>query len=466
MKKGVLQIMLANIIYLLISVVTNFLLPKYLDIESYAEIKSFILYTNYAGFFHLGLIDGVYLKYGGTDLQYINKDECKKDIVGLILLEFLFAILILCIGIFNDDKIVQLYSVGMFAFNLLSFFRNFYQATGAFHKYSMVLNSETTILFFCYIIFISLCGIYNDSLPYIIVRIVIMSILCIYCYRTLKLHKSSITSIINICKNAINNIKQGILLMLGNFATVCFSGIDRWFVLLFINQRSFAIYAFAVSIEQAINTFVSPITLSMYNYLCKHDDIIIIKKIKNITMIWGLLIISGGFLAKYIINTYLPKYNDATMLIFILFAAMAIHTIIKGIYLNVYKAKRKQNIYCLQMVSMIIIAILLDFICYQIFKNMICIAIATFIVSIIWLIICEIYDKHLQFNLKEFFVLSLTISIYIFCGYIMSPVIGFGIYLSFFIIIMLIFMKKECYFLLESIQTMFNKSQYNKDTLV
>ena len=51
MKKGFIQIMFANVITLAIGVLTNFLLPKYLSYESYAEVRAYVLYLSFAGFF-------------------------------------------------------------------------------------------------------------------------------------------------------------------------------------------------------------------------------------------------------------------------------------------------------------------------------------------------------------------------------------------------------------------------------
>ena len=39
--------------------------PEIEKIESYSYIKTYALYISYAGFFHLGYNDGMYLKYGG-----------------------------------------------------------------------------------------------------------------------------------------------------------------------------------------------------------------------------------------------------------------------------------------------------------------------------------------------------------------------------------------------------------------
>ena len=63
LKKGILVIFKANIISLLFNLLTSFLLPKYLTVDSYAAIKTFQLYVTYVGLFHLGYADGMYLKY-------------------------------------------------------------------------------------------------------------------------------------------------------------------------------------------------------------------------------------------------------------------------------------------------------------------------------------------------------------------------------------------------------------------
>ena len=450
MKKGILQIILGNVVYLLISALINLILPKYMTLESYAVLKTYILYINYAGLFHLGIIDGIYLKYGGKNISEVQKSECKTDLTGLILLSLFFAFVILGIGFIFSSEILIAYSIGIISFNVLGFFKSFYSATGIFGKYSWILSGEMIVLFLCYLLLIYI-GVNDDAIPYIANRIIILYILCLFCYFGLSLHKVNISGIKDVIKNTVNNIKQGILLMLGNFATVCFSGIDRWVVLLFINKRAFAIYAFAVSMEQIVNAFISPVTLAMYNYLCKYTDYHRIKVIKNLVTCWGFFLIILGFPTQYIVNMYLPKYKESTSLIFILFAAMAIHTIIKGVYLNIYKIERKQKIYFKQMIAMLVIATLLDLVFYGIFRNMISIAIATFIVSLIWLIICEFKDKRLRYNRKEILAVIVLSCMYLFCGTIGNPFLGVSFYLVSFALTVFLLMKEAWHIFLENI---------------
>ena len=52
--RGILVILVANIINMVFSLVTNFVLPKYLSVDTYAVIKTYQMYLSYAGLFHLG----------------------------------------------------------------------------------------------------------------------------------------------------------------------------------------------------------------------------------------------------------------------------------------------------------------------------------------------------------------------------------------------------------------------------
>ena len=73
MKRGLFQILIANIVSLMIGIGLSFLVPKYLSVDSYALYKTYALYITYAGFFHFGYADGMYLKYGGKDIDKIIK---------------------------------------------------------------------------------------------------------------------------------------------------------------------------------------------------------------------------------------------------------------------------------------------------------------------------------------------------------------------------------------------------------
>ena len=84
--------------------------------------------------------------------------------------------------------------------------------------------------------------------------------------------------------------------MVGDFVSKFFSSLDRWFVKTLMDTYNFAMYSFAVSMENLVNTFMTPVTVSMYNYFCKGHNRDDIMRIKNAALIYGFVIIAGAYL--------------------------------------------------------------------------------------------------------------------------------------------------------------------------
>lgn len=74
-SSGVITVLIANIINLGFSILTSFLLPKFLSVETYATIKTFQLYVGYVGLLHLGYVDGMYIKNGGKKLSELSSEK-------------------------------------------------------------------------------------------------------------------------------------------------------------------------------------------------------------------------------------------------------------------------------------------------------------------------------------------------------------------------------------------------------
>jgi O-antigen/teichoic acid export membrane protein len=203
----------------------------------------------------------------------------------------------------------------------------------------------------------------------------------------------------------------------------------------------FAQYSFAVSIEQIINVFITPITVSMYNYFCKITDISKIAEVKRYVMLWGSLIIAGAFPLKVIIRALLPEYSDSSDLIFLLFAAHAFYTVIKGIYVNYYKAKGLQSLYFKQLVGMTLVAFGANCIGYYIFKSMYAIAGATLLTAVIWYVFCEFITKELRGGLRDNLSFFLMIIAYLILGIKFNAILGCVCYIATMCIVLVILMR-------------------------
>ena len=71
--KNVGAMFIANGVSFLISALITFIVPKVLDVESYAYIQLYIFYTSYVSYLHYGWVDGIRLRYGGAYYEDLDK---------------------------------------------------------------------------------------------------------------------------------------------------------------------------------------------------------------------------------------------------------------------------------------------------------------------------------------------------------------------------------------------------------
>ena len=147
LSRGIVSVLIANIINLGFNLLTNFLLPKFLSIESYADIKTFQLYVTYAGFLHLGYIDGMYLRYGGKEISSIDKKELSQDISTLRVFQILVTAILLVLGIRINNFMLIAFGAAILPLNMATYFKFLYQATGEFNKYGKIMNATTIATF-------------------------------------------------------------------------------------------------------------------------------------------------------------------------------------------------------------------------------------------------------------------------------------------------------------------------------
>lgn len=430
--RGMAVVLIANIVNLIFNLLTNLIVPKHLSIESYAAIKTYQLYMSYIGIIHLGYNDGMYLRYGGKDIHLLEKKEAAKEIS--ILRIYLFVVMLLGVilaAILKNDILIMVL-LAMLPTNLLSYFQFLYQACGEFKAYGKILNIVAVITFVVNVVLIY--GIRTDRyIWYLLGYVTVSAIVWVFTeVNYLRITNSKIVLFYFSFKKLFTGMKEGILLTLGNFSSVIMTTMDRWFVSFMIGNTAFAQYAFAVSMENFLNTAITPVTVTLYNYFCNHDEEKGNSVMKQRVIAFGSLIICAAFPVKFIMETYLYKYYDSCKVLFILFASQLFYIIIKGIYVNLYKARRNQKKYFVDLSQVLIIGFILDFIGGAIFKTKEIFAIATLVSSIIWLAKCVYYFKDAQ--IKEMVYLLLQILVFLTLGFYCSAIVGGICYMTFTLI--------------------------------
>ena len=103
----------ANILNMVLGIVTALLIPRFLGIEQYGYLNIFIFYVSYTGFMHFGFIDGIYIKYGNYDYNDLPREKFRSYFRFMLIMQLTIAVA-LCIitKIFVVDLIRQKSYIG------------------------------------------------------------------------------------------------------------------------------------------------------------------------------------------------------------------------------------------------------------------------------------------------------------------------------------------------------------------
>lgn len=245
--------------------------------------------------------------------------------------------------------------------------------------------------------------------------------------------------------------------MCGNLASFFLTGLDRWFVKFTLDNVAFAQYSFAVSLENMLNLIITPITMPLYNYLCKENDKERIKKVHKGVTIAATVIISSAFFAKLVIEKILVGYKDSCIIIFYLFAARAINALIQAVYINLYKVNKRQNTYFCKLSITLFSGAIFNYIFFAFLHVEEAYAIGTLVSAAFWLCISAIDFKKYYFDISDYVYLFLEIGIFLLCGLLMESMTGFVFYFLATVGFLLLFMKNYI------INILLNVYEYIKD---
>lgn len=455
-KKGISLIFGVNILSMFFSLLMNFLLPKFLKIDTYATIQSYNLYIGFSGLFTLGFTDGIYLKYGGDTLSNVDSSTLKKDLSTFRIFQSFLIVLGIIAYVVTNDIVILFAGLALFPLNMTSFFSLLFQATGEFGQYSKITGLKATITFFInsFFLLISLIFSYENALYFLLAYLLLNVVYWIV------LEKSFIKSGNGIeiksfeVQSFCENIKNGLPLTLGTFTSVLFTSVDRWFIKILLNNIAFAYYSFAVSIDNFLNTAISPVTITLYNYLCNNKEVEQVKKLRRYVIIFVSILASCSFCAKFIIQYFISKYEPAIDVLFWLFAGKILYVIIQAIYVNLYKAIKKQNVYFRNLVIVTIVNIVINYLFFLVIRTSVAFAVGTMFSNVIWFVLCIIDFKEYRPTCKELIHLVIITFMLLVCGITMNSIIGFLIYFIVVISCAYIFMKKELLDLLKELTNM------------
>lgn len=314
--KNISYMYIAQFVQLALSLMMSIYVPIVISLNEFSYWQNFIFYSSYVGLLHLGLNDGIYLKYGGVNIDDNEKKLISSQLwISIIfqsLILILFLIVITSAGL-SKERIYVFEAVVIYA--IVSNIYNYCGST-LLTLNKIKLYSTTVVIDKLFVIISILTCIYFELryfqfliFSYISGRFIGMIMLLVR-------NKDIFLRKININKDVFREINQNIVsgssLMLANIASTLIIGVGRLFIDINYSINVFGIVSFALTMTGFIMLLLSQVGIAVFPVLKT-------QKVETLSSIYSSLnkVISFAIpftilvypLLHFFITNYLPQYE-------------------------------------------------------------------------------------------------------------------------------------------------------------
>jgi len=447
--KDIVKIILSNVLTLLSGIMVGFIIPKILGVEDYGYYKTFTLYCTYAGLFHFGFCDGIYLLYGDKNYEQLEKSRFRFYGKFMLAMELIISISIALtslVFVTKESRFIFLcLSLSITLLNIKNYFEIISQITRKFNILSInkILTSLLTIIV---VLTLYLFYKFNDlnNISYRIFTISTLVILflvdVIYCYIYKEIVFGKSTNFSEERENIKKIFKCGIVLLIANLTSGFLFTVDRQFVNILFDNSTFAIYSFAYSMLNLVTVLTASISVVIYPILKrKSGDRIdnFYNSFKSAILILVFSAICSYFPLVYIITYFLPDYVESLSIFKVIFPGLAMYSCVTIVMNNYYKISMRNWDYFFKNVIVLIVSILANFAAYYIWGTVISISIASIFVLVFrYYLLGYYFDKlyKTKWYIDTIYIVLLMSSFYLNTLFA-NLWIGFGVYIISFVLI-------------------------------
>lgn len=401
----------ANIISLGISLVLSFFIPKILGVEEYGYWQLYSLIISYAGFFHLGMIDGIYLKLGGK--EYGEVDEKLYHRVFWLFAGFVgcgAAAALLSFGLLGlQEDTMTVYTGAVAAVCLVlvyTYFDMIMQATNRIRESSRLMIAFKISYF---ILVVSAFGAgfrsYKSMITADILSKCVVAGLAVKCCWNIFFGKAkrrtgrdrvgpALGEITSAISSGIREMAQdtgtGINLMLANVAGMLVTGITRFFIVGYWDIETFGNISIAMTIANLLFAFMSTLSVVFFPVLKRMTrqrtmEIYIPMRVSMSAVLFVLM--AFYYPMNLVFSWWLPQYSMGLKYMALLFPMVIFEsksTLILNTYLkaeNMEKCIFKANVLSVGVCAML--SYLFSHICHNLVLNVVSVVVVLGVKSLL-----------------------------------------------------------------------------------
>lgn len=310
--------LLAQLVQLLVSCVTNLILPKILGANDFTYWQLFIFYAMYIPCIALGLNDGVYLRYGGIEHDKLDYSSVKSQYLFGIIFQLGICLLLGTVTTFaiEDWKrkiviyLVLVYVIFYSSHNYIGYIFQAINETNVYSK-SLILCKAFYLGIQVLLLAIGIVNVFVLILFYIGSFALALGYLLRCIWNDFSKEKA------NLCLGVAEgfvSMKTGISLMISNICSMLVLAVGRQVVDMHWGMAAFGKVSFSLTLMNFALTFISQISMVLFPALRQVDEQHLFAYYGRFTK--GLFLLLPimyllYFPGKFLLNLWLPEYVES-----------------------------------------------------------------------------------------------------------------------------------------------------------
>ncbi len=293
-------------------------LPKYLGVEEYGYWQLFLFYSSYVGFFHFGLNDGVYLKFGGLSYETMDKRLIGAQFrFGLLFQSAIALGVALLSAMFAPEAARRTVwiatAVYLILYNATLFLGYVFQAANETRLYSVSVIIDKCFLLVAVVALLAGGVRYFETFVLLYLASKLVSL--VYCVvKGREIVFAPRMPFRAAAAESLASIRIGINLMLANIASMLILGSGRFFIDQAWGIEAFARFSLALQLTSFFLQFIAQVSIVLFPALRQFDE----TRLKDFYRLMRdalSLILPVAFLAyapvMEALGMWLPRYKES-----------------------------------------------------------------------------------------------------------------------------------------------------------
>lgn len=437
-KKNVSLTISVQIVSFFVSLIMNLLLPKFIDEEQYSYWQTFLLYVSYVPLLHLGILDGLMLRYSQYDYNELDKPLVRSQFTLFFLMELLFALFLIVGSFFVSNEIARLIvafsGIAVISTNLFTYTSYTFQLTNRISKYAKLVLIDKLVLGVGVIVLMVVGAKYFYQVCYVYFAAPFIAIAWGY-FHNKELYFGKVEPLKKAVYEYKENLISGFMLLVANLSSMFMVGGAKMVVQWRYDALLFGQIAFAFNVSHIFLTFITAASVALFPSIKriqpeKLPDFY--DKIRSSMSLILFVALVLYFPCYKVLQFWLPNYAESLVYLGILMPIIIFSSKVTLLTNNYLKAYRKEKTMLKINLVSVIFAFASYLVCAYGLNNVILLLLCLDLVIMLRSIISEIVVmKLIQKNFIKGFVSEfLMVTAFIACTMKLSLGIGSAVYLS------------------------------------